>query len=361
MDTADYRPERVGTIASMIQERLEESITGIVDIHERSHVISINARIEAVRSGQSGVGFRVVAEEFSRMNNAIREIADDLGQNIHTEITRLTELSEGMVRQVRGERLSQIALSVMDVIDRNLYERTCDVRWWATDDSVVSALKGNRSEVSPDGPAGTRIDEDAFAWVSRRLGVILDSYTVYHDIVLADGEGIVVANGRPETFKSTGMNVSKEHWFAGARHARADEYSFQSTHSSPLVSGAKALVYGCRVADGALGVVFSWDGLVRAVIDRVQGIDLKADIEKYKIPTVISIVDQNGTTLASSDEALEGHAFPADELKRILESRTMGFAVTPTASGARIYAWGYSPGFETYSTGWYCIISQDIR
>jgi len=349
VETTDYRPERVGTIASMIQDRLEESITSIVEIHERSHVISINARIEAVRSGQSGVGFRVVAEEFSRMNDSIRKIADDLGQNIHAEVARLTELSEGMVRQVRGERLSQIALSVMDVIDRNLYERTCDVRWWATDDSVVTALESGSAE----GPEAAR--------ASHRLGIILDSYTVYHDIVLADKNGAIVANGRPESFRSKGMDVSSTPWFTGAKRVGMNEYSFQSTHSSPLVNGAKALVYGCRVADGALGIVFSWDGLGRAVIDRVRGIDLKADIDKYRIPTVVSIVDENGITQASSDESLEGERYPSGELERILESRTTGFSVIPSKSGAKIDAWGYSPGFETYYTGWYCIISQEIQ
>lgn len=59
------------------------------------------------------------------------------------------------------------------------------------------------------------------------------------------------------------------------------------------------MVANRRPADGALGVIFSCDGLVSAAIDRVQGIDLNADIQKYRIPTVRSIVDQEGIALSA--------------------------------------------------------------
>lgn len=37
--------------------------------------------------------------------------------------------------------MTDLALNVVDLIDRNLYERSCDVRWWATDSAVVQALE----------------------------------------------------------------------------------------------------------------------------------------------------------------------------------------------------------------------------
>ena len=30
-----------------------------------------------------------------------------------------------------------LSLNAIELIDRNLYERTCDVRWWATNSAVV--------------------------------------------------------------------------------------------------------------------------------------------------------------------------------------------------------------------------------
>ena len=34
---------------------------------------------------------------------------------------------------MRSLVMDNLALNAIELIDRNLYERTCDVRWWATD------------------------------------------------------------------------------------------------------------------------------------------------------------------------------------------------------------------------------------
>ena len=91
----------------------------------------------------------------------------------------------------------------IDLIDRCLYERTCDVRWWATDSSVVDALTQNTQE--------------AYEHASRRMGVILGAYTVYFDLVLCDLNGRTVANGRPDLYKSVGSDQSQEKWFRDAK------------------------------------------------------------------------------------------------------------------------------------------------
>ena len=45
-----------------------------------------------------------------------------------------------MLVSVETGTLDLFGYADADLIDRNLYERTCDVRWWATDDSLVQAL-----------------------------------------------------------------------------------------------------------------------------------------------------------------------------------------------------------------------------
>ena len=64
-----------------------------------------------------------------------------------------------MSQRSRGERMMDLSLNAIELIDRNLYERTCDVRWWATDSAVVDCA------ASP-APA-------AVTYASERLGVIL--------------------------------------------------------------------------------------------------------------------------------------------------------------------------------------------
>ncbi|SLJ89922.1 hypothetical protein [Novosphingobium mathurense] len=93
-----------------------------------------------------------------------------------------------------------MARNAVEIMDRNFYERSCDVRWWATD----SALVGVAEQPS----------DEAVAHAASRLATILWSCTVYLDLSIADRSGNVIANGRPERYRGViGADVSREDWF----------------------------------------------------------------------------------------------------------------------------------------------------
>jgi len=350
------RPEDVANVAISIQEKLESSIHTINDVYERTHVLSINSRIEAARVGEKGKGFKIVAQEFSQLNNEIANIANELQEKIRGELQTLKLISEAMAKDVRGQRLALIGTSVMDVIDRNLYERSCDVRWWATDDSVFSVLSNP--------------DQETTRFASQRLATILESYTVYLDIVVADIDGKIVANGRPEKYSSRDTTVQQTLWFRRAKELRnAQEYTLESTHRDSLVKNNLVLVYSSLIFNprelnqrpiGVLGVLFDWESLFRAVFGRLTKQDLKNDIEKNKIPTEIWIIDENGSVLASLERDQEGAQAPIEGLQSIISSHKQDYKITRTDKATEIVAWGYSPGFETYKSGWYCVLRQKI-
>jgi hypothetical protein len=54
-------------------------------------------------------------------------------------------------------------LNAIEIIDRNLYERTCDVRWWATDSAVVACA------MAGDGRGGGRYASERLKRDPRRL------------------------------------------------------------------------------------------------------------------------------------------------------------------------------------------------
>ena len=348
------RPEDIAITADAIKGKLETAIHTINDVYERTHVISINSRIEAARVGEKGKGFKIVAHEFSRLNQEISNIASSLEEEIREEILNLKSISEAMAKDVRGQRLSQIGISVMDVIDRNLYERSCDVRWWATDSSVVEVLQEKNVD---------RIDH-----ASERLGLILDSYTVYLDLVVADMDGNIVANGRPGIYRNYGKNVAGSEWFRKAKQLRTgQEYALESTHRDFLVNNESVLTYSCLVLDpekptdpglGVLGILFNWNSLVQAVFGRVVKQDLYEDINTYRIDTEIWIIDEKGIVLASQKDSDEGEPLKLTDTAAIINSRKQGHRITQKPNSTEIISWGYSPGFETYRSDWYCVIRQ---
>jgi hypothetical protein len=322
------------------------AINEIREINDNAKLLSLNARIEAARAGSSGAAFGVVAQEMQSLSNNTAIVADDMANKTRISITELVEIIGG---SVRGERLADIALNSIDLIDRNLYERTCDVRWWATDSSVVDALQNPSQEASN--------------LVSKRLGIILNAYTVYHDLVLCNLKGKILANGRPKQFNSVGRDESKSSWFSKAIASRSgDEFGFQVAHSSPLAKDQSVLIYSSSVRRnggvsepilGALGVIFNWEALSQAILTN-------ASIDEAEARRTIRIItDRDFQVLASSKPLPNDFRIPVEQLGSIL-SQSKGHCVVSVGGKEACIAHALSPGFESYATGWRSFLIQEL-
>jgi hypothetical protein len=73
----------------------------------------------------------------------------------------------------------------IDIMDRNLYERANDCRWWALSTAVRNAL------------ASTLPLADAAARLTPILRTINGLYTVYSNLILFDADGARAGGIRP--------------------------------------------------------------------------------------------------------------------------------------------------------------------
>lgn len=112
-------------IVEQLADTTTSAINEIREISENAKLLSLNARIEAARAGSSGAAFEVVAQEMQALSTNTASIADDMANKTHESISNRVNIIGG---NVRGTRLADIALNSVDLIDRILYERTCDVR-----------------------------------------------------------------------------------------------------------------------------------------------------------------------------------------------------------------------------------------
>lgn len=345
----EHAQAMIGLSQGMLKE-VVAALDKIKRVNRTIHILSMNARVEAARAGEAGRGFAVVAEQLSELASTTERTAQGI-EDTSTRVTgELNVLADRLSKEATDSRLCDLALNAIDLVDRNLYERSCDVRWWATDSALVDAAH------APE-PAALR-------HVSQRLGQILDSYTVYFDLVLADLDGRVIANGRPRQWPgSVGSNVAGSTWFKSALETRSgSQFGFETVHRSPLVGGQNVLVYSCGVRErgtvngkliGVLGIIFNWDALGPETLKRIPL------SREEKATTRAVLVDDSGRVLADADPSRIGESIAFADMEALF-SKARG-AVSARINGThwRI-AHARSPGFETYATGWHSLLMRRV-
>lgn len=315
-----------------------EKTRSIQKITNQMKMLALNALIESSRAGAQGAGFAVVAQEVRNVGQQVETIARELESQLTNRTGNLMSSISRMSERSRGERMVDLSLNAIELIDRNLYERTCDVRWWATDSAVADCA------AAPD--------QAAVAHVSERLAVILGAYTVYLDLWLCDLDGNVIANGRADHFNVVGQNVSSTNWFRAARALRGgDEYVAGNVECQPLLGNAQVATYCASVREGGkasgrptgvLAIHFDWESQARAI---VQGVRVGA-ADKARV----LLVDSTFRVIAASD----GRGLLTERIPLALEGRRCGFYQDRSGGMVAFHA---TPGYETYKgLGWYGVI-----
>lgn len=347
-DSPRANPEEIVELSERVGTLTRRKIGDIQQVTNQSKILALNALIEAARAGEAGKGFAVVANEMKNISAQINGVAQQLESELVAAAGRLESLGRQIIGQLRGDRLIDLALNAIEIIDRNLYERTCDVRWWATDKAVTDCVSDASSE---------RCD-----YAGERLSVILGAYTVYLDIWVCDAQGRVLAHGKPLSFRQVrGANVAKESWFSQAMAtASGDEFVVGDVAPVALLEQAVSAVYATAIREGGrsdgkplgvLAVHFDWAPQAQAIVD---GVRLSED-ERPR--TRVLLLDAAHRILAASDRrgvfsetiALRTGSDGARGTYQDDEGRTVSYALTP--------------GYETYrGLGWYgCILQAPPR
>jgi hypothetical protein len=335
-------PERILALSQQVSTIATGKVEQIVAVTHSTKLLALNASIEASRAGAAGAGFMVVSKEVGDVSARIEKIANELNAELKLKIEELNLLGGKLVTQIRGSRLADLALNMIDVIDRNLYERSCDVRWWATDSAVVDCVTAPTAQ--------------SCEYASSRLGVILDAYTVYLDLWIADRNGRVLANGRPGKYRAVkDSNVAGQEWFQQAlRTGNGEEFVAcdvavnQKLENELVATYATAIREGGRsdgAPIGALGIFFDWRKQSQAVLDSVRL------SEEERALTRCLILDSKHRIIASSDR--QGLF---ETLSLQTKGEDMGNYAGPDQT---LVGFALTPGYETYrGLGWYGVLTQ---
>ncbi|WFU37252.1 methyl-accepting chemotaxis protein [Bradyrhizobium sp. CB82] len=328
----------INRLTAEVNQIAVDKTKSIQQITNQMKMLALNALIESSRAGAQGAGFAVVAQEVRGVGQQVETIARELETQLTKRTGDLVASIERMSQRSRGERMVDLSLNAIELIDRNLYERTCDVRWWATDPAVVDCAAS---------PSTVTVSH-----ASQRLSVILGAYTVYLDLWLCDLDGNVIANGRAGRFRAVGQNVANTRWFREARSLRSgDDYVAGDVENQPLLGNAQVATYCASVraggqANGApigvLAIHFDWESQARAI---VQGVRV-GDSDKARV----LLVDSNLRVIAASD----GQGILSERVSLSMNGQRSGFYHDRRGALVAFHA---TPGYETYrGLGWYGVI-----
>ncbi len=284
---------QINEIIQTIQSEVQKFAITNETIANHTNLLALNATIEAARAGEYGRGFAVVAQEVKSLASQAAHNSKELRTTVLKRIcTQTDELSRYFVERDTS-RLAEMAQTLVQLIVRNLYERTADVRWWATDEAFYNCLEN--------------ISEQTCLHAIRRLSIINRFYSVYLDLLLVDTKGRVVATSQPDKFKAAlGASVSQHRWYSAAMATSSgDQYIVDDIYTDPLHNQLPVAVYSTAVRKGGelngeitgvLGVFFDWSEQARVIVQDEPNLT-----KEEWARTRVLLLDDKFRIIASSD------------------------------------------------------------
>jgi hypothetical protein len=236
------------------------------------HMHSVNDHREALATLSGTWDTLALLAHLSNLKADMSEVRASFGQ-LTDEL--LVCLAEEMLALADGTLGHQAQIAV-DVLTRNLFERTADIGFLATDSAVVDACVAN--------------DPAIFAALRERLRTYAERYTVYSDIVL------MAPDGRVLTRLADGFAARSTSTIVGS--ALSSQGGFVETHApTDFCGGERALTYAWRIehngrAVGVLALVFDLEREAQMIFERMATRD-----------EVLAFVDGQGRVVVSNDAA----------------------------------------------------------
>lgn len=255
-----------------------------------------NGRVANREQGASGAAGPGITGSASFAGALLREVAST-GERIKGVFERaIGSLHASAMMSVLDDMGFRASL-VVDIQDRNLYERANDCRWWAMNPVLREALAVCSAEGSGRGEGPANAER-----ATQVLKHIHSLYTVYALLLVFDREGRVVAVSQPGAREWVGRTLDAG-WVRDTLALRDSQaFAVSRFEPSPLHGGQHTLIYGAAVfapdsaqqVCGGIGIVFDTAPQFSAML---------RDCLPAGEQAIGLLVERSGQVLASSDEA----------------------------------------------------------
>lgn len=241
----------------------------------------------------------------SKLNSVNREFSksllNEIGITGNKANASLSNLNQTIISSILkdSEFLSSLAI---DIMDRNLYERANDCRWWALNSYFRDSLDDYNSLVE-------KKEE-----ISNILSYINGLYTVYTNILIFDKNGKVIAVSNKNSEYLIGKILTQE-WVEKCLMLRdTSKYNVSKFEKTTLYDNQSTYIYCSairslkdeKIVTGGMALIFDSTPQFNAMLEE----SLPKDINGDKIPGVFAIfTDKDKQIISSTNSDFEVNSY----------------------------------------------------
>ncbi len=209
-------------------------------------------------------------------------------RNISTELLVTIEGATQNLEEIAKNGLIHDAKSAahlaIDIMDRNLYERANDCRWWALTPQFKTELSNNNPNIEA---------------LSATLKYINELYTVYTNIFIFNDKAQIIATSQDDNI--IGKKVTEKYINDALRNRDSQKYFVSDFEKSSLYKNKPTYIYGASIVVegktiGGIGIVFDAEPEFRAILQ---------DTSPMSKESFMVFVDKNKSVIASNNSAIE--------------------------------------------------------
>lgn len=313
---------------------LREIRKASLDINADLGLLVLNGQIASARKN---------AAEFMPVLEAIKQVGTDIA---HIFTSSVNSLQEVTVLSSHLNNAGFLASLAVDIMDRNLYERANDCRWWA----LTSAFRRNLAK--------TDITELNKRQLSAILTYINNLYTVYTNLYLYDVHGEIIAVSNPQETHIVGRKLDDSTGFRDAlREANSQSYSVSNFVSTALYDDRPTYIYNSAITDltetnkviGGIGIVFDSEPQFSAMLTEI--LPKNADGSPIK-NSFAAFTDRKGIILSTANNATHavGEKLPIDEAYLKLSNGQTSSTLIKYSGRNYVLGVAVSKGYREYKT-----------
>ncbi|MFZ3053260.1 MAG: chemotaxis protein CheW [Sulfuricurvum sp.] len=244
-----------------------------------------NGNVQIANASKNESPFtKALLNEISKTGEETKLVFDDTVANLNTAM---------LVRYLEDLKF-QSSLAI-DIMDRNLFERANDSRWWALTTTFREIL------------SQTNISENDREKMNAILVTINDLYTVYTSMFVYDRDGFVIAGSNMNESNTIGKRVGYSWASETLRLTSTQEYVVSPFEPSLFYDNRSTYIYNACIQDfsghaiGGIGIVFDAQPQFEAMLHDVLPKDEHHEI-KYGMFALF--IDRTGRVISSTTEEI---------------------------------------------------------